>query len=182
MHVPRRVIRGGLVLGAVFVDEGFPVADGGDELVEPERLGVLHQLRLGPREGVGDGLARRPRQPRQHLGMALGDLPRRQRGRGGGHVPEPARQPGLGPHLGRTPPGLPGQPRRSSLRPITGIRPPSREHRSQPRLARRQPRLETVKLDEPLAQLVVGERVRVEPSQRIGAFSDQLDPFHRHRV
>jgi hypothetical protein len=35
-----------------------------------------------------------------------------------------------------------------------------------------------MKLDERLAELVVGERVRVEPSQHIGAFSDQIDPFH----
>jgi hypothetical protein len=32
-----------------------------------------------------------------------------------------------------------------------------------------------MKLDEGVAEFVVGERVGVEPSQR-------LDPFHRHRV
>jgi hypothetical protein len=46
------------------------------------------------------------------------------------------------------------------------------ERRGQPRPGRRQLRLEAMNLDERVAELVVGERVRVEPSERIDGFSE----------
>jgi hypothetical protein len=115
MEVPRLVIPGRLVFDAVLVDEGFPVADRGRELVEPEGLGVTDQLVLRVTEPGRHRLTRRRRQIGERLGVPLGDLPRRQRVTGGGHVPQPPRQQTPGPHSGDRRRASPRQPRRRGL-------------------------------------------------------------------